>query len=351
MPNFAASALCGLGIITFCSWMRSFVRAIFLASVFAAVFVTAVNAQFPQTQRARERMQQASQDPNAPQKPVFRPKTNVDVTMVLAKKDVASFAQAQPIAVKNAADGDPLWLYIRFKDELGKYVFRTHGEGGDRYLLALEIGKPGIMGTAMHYILSFTEPELTKKEIKVALTSGIWGRNNSLPIFLRSVADPEKKIAANDLSLTSMFGFPRSSTDDLARITIVTDRSKGNPLYEKMFGEYKKDVIRGNAADLLPKEGTFDDAGIRARLTATLRDSGIVPSRLYFAADDWLEFSDQPMRVMEKRKMNAVFIYDRDGGCFYGTAEITQPYDPMLRAYGASTFTIEHEIARPCEVK
>ena len=57
------------------------------------------------------------------------------------------------------------------------------------------------------------------------------------------------------------------------------------------------------------------------------------------------------MRVMEKRKMSAVFIYDRDGGCYFGTAEITQPYDPMLRSYGASTFTIEHEIARPCDIK
>lgn len=326
-------------------------RVIVLACLLFAFFADSANAQFPQAQRARERMQQASQPPDPNKKPVYKPKTNVDVSMVLAKKDVASYALAQPLAAAKIADGDPLWLYVRFKDELGKYVFRTHGEGGDRYLLALEIGKPGIMGTAMHYILSFTEPELKQKEIKIALTNGVWGRNNSSPIFLRSVGEPDKKIAATDLSLTGVFGFPRSNTDDLARLTIVTDRSKANPLYEKMLADYKKDVIRGDRADLLPKEGTFDDAGIRARLLATLGDSGITPSKLYFAADDWVEFSDQPMRVMEKRKMDAVFIYDRDGQCFYGTAEITQPYDPMLRAYGASTFTIEHEIARPCEVK
>jgi len=327
------------------------VRVSVFVGILLALFVVSASAQFPQAERARERMRQASQEPDARKKPVYKPKTNVDVTMVLAKKDVASFALAQPLAVAKAADGDPLWLYIRFKDELGKYVYRTHGEGGDRFLLALEIGKPGIMGTAMHYILSFTEPELAKKELKIALTKGVWGRNNSSPIFLRSVGDPEKKITATDLSLTSTFGFPRSTTDDLARVTIVADRTKGNPLYEKMFADYDKEVIRADKADLLPKEGTFDDAGIRARLMATLRDSGIVPSRLYFAADDWVEFSEQPMRVFEKRSMDAVFVYDRDGGCFYGTAEITQPYDVMLRTYGASTFTIEHEIARPCDVK
>ncbi|HQZ81729.1 MAG TPA: hypothetical protein PLR83_00785 [Pyrinomonadaceae bacterium] len=320
-------------------------------SLLLAAFAVSSNAQFPQAQRARERMQQASQPPDPNKKPVYKPKTNVDVSMVLAKKDVASFALAQPLAAAKIADGDPLWLYIRFKDELGKYVYRTHGEGGDRYLLALELGKPGIMGTAMHYILSFTEPELKQKELKIALTSGLWGRNSSLPIFLRSVADPERKVAATDLSLTGVFGFPKSNTDDLARITISAADPKGSPLYEKMLADYKKDVIRGSKADVLPKEGTFDDAGIRARLFATLAESGIKPSRLYFAADDWVEFSDQPMRVMEKRTMDAVFIYDRDGGCFYGTVEITQPYDPMLRSYGASTFKIEHEVARPCELK
>jgi len=296
-------------------------------------------------------MQQASQQPDPNKKPVYKPKTNVDVSMVLAKKDVATFALAQPLAAAKIADGDPLWLYIRFKDELGKYVYRTHGEGGDRYLLALEIGKPGVMGTVMHYILSFTEPELKQKELKIALTSGVWGRNSSSPIFLRSVTEADKRPASIDLSLTGVFGFPKSSTDDLARITLPADRSKANPLYEKMLADYKKDLIRGSKTELLPKEGTFDDAGIRARLFATLAESGITPSRLYFAADDWVEYSDQPMRVMEKRRMDAVFIYDRDGGCFYGTAAITQPYDPMLRTYGASTFVIEHEIARPCEVK
>ncbi|MCZ2390581.1 MAG: hypothetical protein LC113_05820 [Acidobacteria bacterium] len=326
-------------------------RTFFSICLLLAAFAIGVNAQFPQIQRARERMQQASQDPNAPKKPVYKPKTNVDVSMVVAKKDVDSFAVAQPIATAKAADGDPLWLYIRFKDELGKYVFRTHGEGGDRYLLSLEVGKPGALGTSLRYILSFTEPELKKKELKIALTQGVWGRNDSFPIFLRSVADPEKKVAVTDLSLTATFGFPRSPTDDLARISLVADRSKGNPLYEKMLADYKKDVIRGSAADVLPKEGSFDDAGIRARLIATLRDSGILPSRLYFAGDDWVEFSEQPMRVLEKRKITAAFIYDRDGGCYYGTAEVTQGYDPMLRSYGASTFVIEHDIPRPCEMK
>lgn len=331
--------------------MSYLVRVFAVVSLLLAAFAVSAFPQFPQAQRARERMQQASQKPDPNQKPVYRPKTNVDVSMVLAKKDVASFALAQPLAAAKIADGDPLWLYIRFKDELGKYVFRTHGEGGDRYLLALEIGKPGIMGTAMHYILSFTEPELKQKELKIALTNGVWGRNNSSPIFLRSVADPEKKVVGTDLSLTGAFGFPRSNADDLARITIPTLASKVHPLYEKMLADYKKDVIRAAKADLLPKEGSFDDAGIRARLLATLEESGITPSRLYFAADDWVEYSDQPMRVMERRRMDAVFIYERDGGCFYGTAEITQPYDVMLRSYGASTFKIEHEIARPCEVK
>ena len=132
-------------------------------------------------------------------------------------------------------------------------------------------------------------------------------------------------------------------------MSLAADLSKGNAQYTKLLADYEESLIRGTSdMTAVPVAAKFDDAGIRARLTADLRDSGIEPERLYFTADDWLEYSDSPMHALEKREIGAAFTYTREGKCFFGTALITQDFDPMKNVYGASIFKIERDMPRAC---
>lgn len=319
------------------------------------IFSGAALAQFPQMQKGRERLDEserasaaAKDGPPAPAP--FRAKMNVDVQMLFANQDVKTFAEAKLLAVTRIADGDPLWMYLKFNGLLGKYVLRSVDENGaSRNLLVMEVSQPGDIFAKYHYILSFTDAELALGEIKVALTSGIPGRNRSLPILLRVLAAAKPAANAYELRVTNSFGFPRASTDYLTKLTLTADLTKSANRYPQLLSDYDPTVLRGTIdKSKLPIEGKFDDAGIRARLMSELGNSGVEPAKLYFAADDWLEFSTDQMNVFQQRSVTAAFTYSRDGRCYYGTAEITQPFDAMTNRYGSSTFKIERDLPTPC---
>lgn len=71
---------------------------------------------------------------------------------------------------------------------------------------------------------------------------------------------------------------------------------------------------------------------------------------MYFAADNWLEYSDRPISVRQYRKVTGVFLYQKDGTCFYGTADIVQPFDPMNNVFADSAVTIGKPILTACRV-
>ena len=75
---------------------------------------------------------------------------------------------------------------------------------------------------------------------------------------------------------------------------------------------------------------------------------GIAPSRVYFAGDNWQEYSDLPTSVRQYRTITGTFLYQNAGGCVYGTGEITQTYDAMNDAFGETNIKIRKDIAIPC---
>ena len=334
--------------------MKKYILPAILLSVSAAV---AVNAQFPQAIKNRERMEEAATgkrkdaNPNTPAP--YRAKMNVDVQAVVAKQDVKTFAEAKPLAAKSVVDGDPLFLYVKFAGDMSRFVYKKMGDDGrSQNLIAVEVGAPGDMSTKYHYVLSFTDEELKASEIKIDLTKGIPGRNRSLPIFLRTASEAKLIAAPIEMRLTNRFGFPRGADENLAKLVITGDFSKGNAKYTAMLPQYYSEVIRGSAdVNTLPLVGKYEDAGITARLTSELRDMGVDVEKMYFTSDDWLEFSEVPMLVMQQRTITAAFTYQRDGKCFYGIADITQPFEPVNAHYGASVFKITQDLARPCDAQ
>jgi hypothetical protein len=105
--------------------------------------------------------------------PVPKPAVmNVDVQMVLSKADVKTFAEAKAAEAKRVTDGDPLWMYVRFKSKLGDYVITTRNPEDReklRYTLYAEVAPRGDI-TALHqYSILFAKEDLTATELKIGL--------------------------------------------------------------------------------------------------------------------------------------------------------------------------------------
>src|SRR5207248_5678796 len=100
-----------------------------------------------------------------------------------------SCAEAKSCGTSLVADRNPLWLYIRFNGNLGRYIRTIPDENGkDRYVLFVEIGPQGDVAARYHYVLEFSKDELKLTELKINLTAGMPGHNRSLPLFVKTAA-------------------------------------------------------------------------------------------------------------------------------------------------------------------
>lgn len=319
-------------------------------------------AQFPQMQRAQERMQQSEAAEAERQKQLEEEKNNnkvpepkpavmnVDVKMSLAGIDMKTFAEADKAAVNRVVDGDPLWLYIKFDGKLGQYVRTTRdSEGIERYRLFLEYGPQGDVTAKSHYTIELNEADLDKTELKLSLTAGKLGHNNALPIFLKSVTESGPGLWNNELRLSNMLTLPRGAKSYLAKTPLVTDLSKGLFKYPRVLPQYESMVLRDSLDEtVVPLSGEFEDSSVRAELVSKIAALGIVPGRVFFAGDNWLEYSSLPDSIHQFRSVTGVFIYQKEGACLYGTAKIIQPFDPASSRYGISEIEIKKGMTRPC---
>ena len=316
--------------------------------------------QFPQMQRAEERRQQMiradeerqrAEADGKPKQPVITPAVmNVDVQLVLAKLEYKTFAAAKPFATTRVADGDPLWLYIKFNGNLGRYAHTMRNpEGGERYVLFVEYGPQGDVTAKSHYMLEFRKDELAMTEIKLSLSPGKAGHNNALPIFIRNVGTSRPGLWNNELRITRTPGFPRSINDYLAKAAFTCDFSRGLIKYPAMIDTFRSMVLRDTLDETkLPLEGKFNNTLTRTALIEMIASEGIAPSRVYFAGDNWQEYSDLPTSVRQYRTITGTFLYQNAGGCFYGTGEITQTYDAMNDAFGETKINLRKDIAISC---
>lgn len=325
-----------------------------------AVVSGAVFGQFPQMKKAEERRQamiaadeerqRAERDGTAtPAGP--RPVMNVDVQMVLTRLEYKTFAEAKPFAINRIADGDPVWLYVKFNGKLERYVYRLPSmEVGERYILFVEFGPMGDSSVKSHELMEFSKEELALTELKLNLAPGKAGHARSLGIYFKNVAASRPGLWNNEIRLANMPAFPRSPNDYLAKAPFTNDFSKGLVKYPAGRAAFRSMVLRDSTDESkLPIPGKFDNTSARTGLVQRLAAEGIAPSRVYFSDDFWLEYSDLPTSARQFRTITGTFLYRRGPTCLYGTADITQTYDAMNNQFTDPRIDLKKDIPVPCQ--
>lgn len=335
------------------------------AAVFVIISLLActANAQFPQRDRYRERLDQsikASEEREhdrrmeeagklpTPKKAVM----NVDVQMVLSKAEYKTFAEAKAAEAKKVLDGEPVWAYVKFNGKLGDYVLTTRNPLDPeklRYTLFAEVAPRGDV-TALHQVtLQFAKEDLAATELKISLAPGLFGRNKSIPIFLHTAGAAKSGVWNNEVRLTNNVSFPRALTDNLASTPVTVDLSGGSGKYRKMDSEYKSIILRGTIDTAkLPMPGTFFSEELKTAVAARLAAEKIEPTKIYFSGDDWIESASFAMGMKKSRRLFATFTYRSGESCFYGIAEIVQNYDFVEAKYGESEISLEKDLPVPC---
>lgn len=297
----------------------------------------------------RERLRRNAEiDKNSPKGPKAAV-MNVDVQMVLSKADHKTFAEAKPAAVTKITDGEPLWMYLKFNGKLGDYVLTRQEPsqpGKLRYLLFAEIGPQNDITTLNQYYLEFTNQDLNATELKINLASGMLGRNRSMPLFLMNSGSGKPGVWRNEFRLTNKLAVPRGPNDNLAKIPLVFDFSKGLAKYPQMHASYDSLVLRGTT-DLarLPVPGTFFDEALKQRITEKLFAAKITPVKFYFAGDAWSQYS---VNMNSERKAFGVYTYRSGESCMYGVAKIIEKWDPMASRFGESEITMQNDLPIAC---
>ena len=336
-----------------------------VAIVGLILITTCISAigQFPQSQRVRERLDRSIkanddlehdrrlEESNAlpvPKKAVM----NVDVQMVLSKTDYKTFAEAKAAEAKKVVDGEPLWMYLKFKGKLGDYVLTTRNPQDPeklRYTLFAEIAPRGDV-TALHQVtLQFSKEDLPATELKFNLAPGLFGRNKSIPIYLMTSGNAKTGVWNNELRLTNTVAMPRGLTENLASTPVTLDLSGGLGKYRKMDTEYDSLILRGTTdVTKMPVPGTFFDEEVRSKVTARLAAENIKPTKVYFSGDDWQEYSSFGVTMKKQRKIFATFAYRDAESCFYGLAEVIESYDFLNAKYGEGEIKLQKDIKVPC---
>jgi len=334
-----------------------------IAFILSAVLSTAAFGQFVQATRARDRMDRsvkASEDREHDERlekesilPAPRPAVmNVDVQMVLSKTEFKTFAEAKAAGATKIVDGEPLWMYLKFKTKLGDYVLTTrHPDDREklRYTLYAEVAPRGDITALNQYSIRFSKDDLAANEFKINLAPGIFGRNKSIPVFLMNSSAAKTGVWNNEFRLTNTIAMPRGLSDNLATVPITLDFSGGLGKYKKMSGDYDSIVLRGTT-DLakMPVAGTFFNGTLTNVLTQKLAGEGIEPQKIYFSGDDWEEFASFGPPMQKSKRTFATFTYRRGDQCFYGVATVTESFDFMQAKYGDPEIELQKDLTIDC---
>lgn len=343
--------------------MRFNVRAVLIVSILFSASVIGVSQDFPQAERYKRRVEQSIKASEAREHdrrleeaanlPVPKPAVmNVDVQVVLSKVDHKTFAEAKAAEAKKIVDGEPLWMYVKFKGKLGDYVLTTrHPDDREklRYTLFAEIGPRGDVTAQNQYAIQFSKEDLPATELKINLAPGLFGRNKSIPVFLMTSGAAKSGVWNNEFRLTNTLIMPRPLTANLATAPFTLEFPGGVVKYRKMDAEYVSITLRGTA-DLakMPIAGTFFDENLRNRITEKLAAENIKPEKIYFSGDDWQELSSFGISMSKTRKVFATFTYRQAEQCRYGVAEVIQNFDFMQSKFGEAEIKIQKDLPIPC---
>lgn len=338
-------------------------RILFIISILLVGSTGVLSQEFPQAERYKRRVEQsvkASADrehdgrlAESGNLPVPKPAVmNVDVQIVLSKADLKTFAEAKLAEAKKIVDGEPLWLYVKFKSKLGDYVLTTrHPDDPERlrYTLFADIGPRGDVTAQNQYSIQFNKEDLTATELKINLAPGLFGRNKSIPVFLMTSGAAKPGVWNNEFRLTNTVTIPRPLTANLAVVPVTLDFAGGPTKYKKMSSDYVSIILRGTAdVTKMPVAGNFFNENLRLRITEKLTAENIKPERLYFSGDDWQEVSSFGMAMTKSRKAFATFTYRQGEQCLYGVAEVVENFDFMKSKFGESEITLQKDLPVSC---
>ncbi|HKP69158.1 MAG TPA: hypothetical protein VJV05_07735 [Pyrinomonadaceae bacterium] len=285
--------------------------------------------------------------------PVPKPAVmNVDVQMVLSKADVKTFAEAKAVEAKKILDGEPVWMYLKFKSKLGDYVITTRNPEDHeklKYTLYAEVGPRGDITALYQYSIQFAAEDLPSTEFKIGLAPGVLGRNKAIPILLLLTNTTKSGVWNNEFRLTNTLTFPRSLSENLAMSPIVIDFSGGVTKYQKMVSEYDSLRLRGTTdVSRMPIAGTYFSKELKARVEEKLATEKIQPLKIYFAGDDWEELASFAPSQTKRRRIVATFTYRQGEECRYGVAEINQTFDFSKDAYVDPEIKLQKDLPADC---
>ncbi|MGH9947783.1 MAG: hypothetical protein ACRD6X_11330 [Pyrinomonadaceae bacterium] len=339
-------------------------RALFISTmVFVLIFTSSVFGQEGARERFQKRRDQAVRSAEQREKAkqeaegitsAVKPKPaimNVDVQMALAGAEYPNFTDAKQHVVTRVADGEPLWLYIKFNGKLGDYVVPAEAaeDGSPRYQLFAEIAPQGDISALNRYVIIFRKEDLAASELKINLAPGLPGRNAAIPVFLDRVAASNHGVWQNELRLANSNVFPRSLTMNLATAVITLELPKGNSAYQKLDSAFDSILLRGTAdVKLTPNKGSFVSANLKEKAIAAIRKAGVELVRFYFASDDWSESSSDVPERKKTKSVTAAFTYRAGENCFYGVAKIDRQFDFAASKFREPEINIEKDFALAC---
>ena len=307
-------------------------------------------------ERERQNAANAAAEPAAELAPALPvPKaavTNVDVQAVLTKAEYKTFAEARLAEAKKVLDGEPLWLYLKFKSKLGDYVLTTRDPDDHeklRYTMYAEIAPRGDVTALSQYAIQFTKEDLTSTELKIGLAPAMFGRNKSIPVFLMATGSAKSGVWNNEFRLANSTTVPRQSTANLVVVPVTLDFAGGQTKYKKLASEYDSITIRGTTdVSKLPVAGTFFNEQLSEAISGKLTTENITPAKIYFSGDDWQEFSTGGFTQTRSRKIFATFTYRTGESCLYGVAEVVQTFDLLQSKFAGTEISIQKNLPAQC---
>lgn len=284
---------------------------------------------------------------------------NVDVRAVFSRIEYKTFGEAQANAVDRIADGEPLWLYVKFRGKLGDYVFAepiSDEPGRFRYMLFTEIGPQGDVTALTRYVLRFDPSELTATELKINLAPGIFGPVRSIPVWLKTADSARPGVWHNEFRISNSPTVPRGTNEFVAKSAVILDLSGSHTKYRQMWADYDSIMLRGTPDPLkIPIAGSFYDHAVKKEVEAKLKASAIVPAKFYFSGNDWGQVAvsafvlqDPTYSARRERRVFATYTYQKFGSCLYGVAEVIQAYDETALKFLTSSIDLANDFPLQC---
>ena len=269
--------------------------------------------------------------------------------VIFTTREYKDYAAAQSHAVSEIKDGDTIWMYVKFPKPLSGYITDNTRSETDRETGIETYGiMVGIGPADASEMWDATEFKYTKKELdlitelKINLAPGVANKKQAVQSLLRVIS----KGRAGKWNNAAMVYFDYEKYIAVGPLTCnVAD---GFAKYKKMndgwWDIYSKAFVADNRA---PERKAFNDASVKALCMQKIKAKGFNPTDFYFSYNDWGQGTSTDGSKF--RYLESVFLYKRDGGCYYAICSVKQPYSVFTARYGDPIVTVEDGVEILCK--